>query len=115
MPLRLERQEHVSALRLAAAPLLALAFTLIVGAVMFVALGHDPIRAFTIYFVEPLLDPWTLQELVVKACPLLIIGVGLAFFYRVNRWHIGAEVQYVDDDILDSCLTQETQGTAAGH
>ncbi|PZQ83207.1 MAG: sugar ABC transporter permease [Ancylobacter novellus] len=114
MPLRLERQEHVSTLRLAAAPLLALVFTLIVGAGMFVALGHDPVRAFTIYFVEPLLDPWTLQELVVKASPLLIIGIGLAFCYRANRWNIGAEGQYVAGAVVGSWLALATHGTEAG-
>ncbi len=114
MPLRLERQENISTLRLAAAPLVALVVTLIVGAVMFVALGHDPVRAFTIYFIEPLGDPWTLQELVVKACPLLLIGIGLAFCYRANRWNIGAEGQYVAGAVLGSWLALATHGTEAG-
>lgn len=114
MPLKLERQENVSGLRHAAAPVVALLVTLVVGAVMFVVLGHDPIRAFTIYFVEPLLDPWTLQELVVKACPLLLIGVGLAFCYRANRWNIGAEGQYVAGAVLGSWLALATHGTDAG-
>ncbi|MDQ0510846.1 ABC transporter permease [Ancylobacter amanitiformis] len=114
MPLRLERQENVSGLRLALAPLLALVFTLIVGAVMFVALGHDPIRAFGIYFVGPLLDTYTLQELVVKAGPLLMIGTGLAFCYRANRWNIGAEGQYVAGAVVGSWLALVTHGTDAG-
>ncbi|MDF2621355.1 MAG: inner-rane translocator [Xanthobacteraceae bacterium] len=114
MPLKFERQENVSALRLAAAPLLALVFTLIVGAIMFVALGHDPIRAFSIYFIQPLGDVYTLQELVVKACPLLIIGVGLAFCYRANRWNIGAEGQYVAGAVLGSWLALATNGGEAG-
>ena len=114
MPLRLERQENVSPLRHALAPLVALVVTLAVGAVMFVALGHDPVRAFSIYFIEPLGDPYTLQELVVKASPLLMIGVGLAFCYRANRWNIGAEGQYVAGAVLGSWLALATQGTEAG-
>ena len=114
MRLRLERQENVPALGLIAAPLLALVFTLIVGAIMFVALGHDPIRAFTIYFIEPLTDPWTLQEMVVKACPLLLIGIGLSFCYRANRWNIGAEGQYVAGAVAGSWLALATHGTDAG-
>ncbi len=85
MPLRLERQENISPLRHALAPVVALLVTLVVGAFMFVVLGHDPVRAFAIYFIDPLGDPYTLQELVVKAAPLLLIGVGLAFCYRANR------------------------------
>ncbi|WP_029356025.1 ABC transporter permease [Bosea sp. 117] len=114
MPFRLERQETVSGLALLAAPLLALIFTLIVGAVMFVALGQDPIRAFSVYFIEPLSDPWTLQELVVKAGPLLLIGIGLSFCYRANRWNIGAEGQYVAGAVLGSWLALATHGTEAG-
>ena len=114
MPLRLERQENVPALGLIAAPLLALVFTLIVGAIMFVALGHNPIRAFTIYFIEPLTDPWTLQEMAVKSCPLLLIGIGLSFCYRANRWNIGAEGQYVAGAIAGSWLALATHGTDAG-
>lgn len=114
MPLKLERQENISALRHAMAPLVALLVTLLVGAVMFVVLGHDPVRAFTIYFIEPLGDAYTLQELVVKASPLLLIGVGLAFCYRANRWNIGAEGQYVAGAVLGSWLALATHGTEAG-
>jgi simple sugar transport system permease protein len=114
MPLRLERQENISPLRHALAPLVALLVTLVVGAFMFVVLGHDPVRAFAIYFIDPLGDPYTLQELVVKAAPLLLIGVGLAFCYRANRWNIGAEGQYVAGAVLGSWLALATHGTEAG-
>ncbi|GLK84403.1 ABC transporter permease [Ancylobacter defluvii] len=114
MPLKLERQENVPLAGLVAAPFVALAFTLIVGAAMFLAMGHDPIEAFRIYFIEPLGDAYTLQELVVKTCPLLLIGVGLAFCYRANRWNIGAEGQYVAGALLGSWLALATHGTGAG-
>lgn len=114
MPLRIERQEHVSALRLAAVPVIALAVTALVGTVMFAVLGHDPLRAFGIYFIEPLTDSWTVQELVVKAAPLMLIGTGLAFCYRANRWNIGAEGQYVAGAVLGTWLALGTHGTDAG-
>lgn len=114
MPLRLERQENISPLRHAMAPVVAALVTLVVGAVMFVLLGHDPVRAFTIYFIEPLGDAYTLQELVVKASPLLLIGIGLSFCYRANRWNIGAEGQYVAGAVLGSWLALATHGMEAG-
>ena len=114
MPLRLERQENVPLASLIAAPFVALAFTLVVGAAMFIAMGHNPVAAFNIYLVEPLGDAYTLQELVVKACPLLLIGVGLAFCYRANRWNIGAEGQYVAGALAGSWLALATHGTEAG-
>lgn len=114
MPLKLERQENVPLAGLVAAPFVALAFTLVVGAAMFLAMGHDPVEAFRIYFIDPLGDAYTLQELVVKACPLLLIGVGLAFCYRANRWNIGAEGQYCAGALLGSWLALATHGTGAG-
>ncbi|GAB4065454.1 ABC transporter permease [Ancylobacter sonchi] len=114
MPLKLERQENVPLAGLIAAPFVALAVTLVVGAVMFLAMGQDPVEAFRIYFIDPLGDPYTLQELVVKSCPLLLIGVGLAFCYRANRWNIGAEGQYVVGAVFGSWLALATHGTEAG-
>jgi simple sugar transport system permease protein len=114
MPLRLERQENVPTYGLVLAPLMALVFTLIVGAIMFVLIGQDPVRAFGIYFIEPLTDLWTIQELIVKACPLLLIGIGLSFCYRANRWNIGAEGQYVAGAVVGSWLALMTHGMDAG-
>jgi simple sugar transport system permease protein len=34
-----------------------------------------------VYFVEPLTDSFTLQELAVKATPLVMIAVGLSLCY----------------------------------
>ncbi len=114
MRFRLERQEAVSGVGVLVAPLIALAATLLVGAIMFVVLGLAPLPAFYIYFVEPLTDLWTIQELVVKACPLLLIAIGLSFCYRANRWNIGAEGQYVAGAVVGSWVAIVTQGTEAG-
>jgi hypothetical protein len=44
-----------------------------------------------VYFVEPLTDSFTLQEIAVKATPLVMIAVGLSLCYIANIWNIGAE------------------------
>ncbi|MEL6202537.1 MAG: ABC transporter permease, partial [Pseudomonadota bacterium] len=51
-------------------PLLALAMTLTIGALMFAALGKPPISALYIYFIEPLTEIWSIHELLIKAAPL---------------------------------------------
>lgn len=114
MPLKLERQETVPLAGQIAAPFVALAVTLVVGAVMFVTMGQNPLAAFRVYFIDPLTDIYTLKELVVKAGPLMLIGTGLAFCYRANRWNIGAEGQYVAGAVLGSALALATHGTEAG-
>ncbi|SNY93340.1 nucleoside ABC transporter membrane protein [Cohaesibacter sp. ES.047] len=94
MHLELEKRTASSKTMALMSPVLAIFLTVITGAVIFALLGFDPAEALFVYFVEPLLDPWSLQELVVKASPLVLIGVGLTICYRSNNWNIGAEGQF---------------------
>ena len=93
MILRLEKRSQRSTLMAFLSPVLAIGVTLVLGAIMFVALGFDPGEALYIYFIEPLTSAWSIEEVVVKAAPLIIIGVGLAVCYTANVWNIGAEGQ----------------------
>ncbi len=76
-------------------PLLALAITVLLGVLLFVALGKDPIAGLLVFFWEPVRSSYALGELMVKATPLLIIALGLAVCFRSNVWNIGAEGQFV--------------------
>ena len=59
--------------------------------ILFAALGENPAEALYVFFIEPLTASWSLQGLVVKATPLILIGVGLAVCYLSNTWNIGGE------------------------
>src|SRR5207253_2033190 len=83
-----------------ASPLLALALTVVIGIVLFVALGKDPLRGLQVFFWEPVKGPYAIGELMVKVTPLLVIALGLAVCFRSNVWNIGAEGQYVIGAIL---------------
>ena len=76
-------------------PILALLITVVIGVLMFAALGKDPVRGLQVFFWEPLRTPYALGELMVKATPLLVIALGLAVCFRSNVWNIGAEGQFV--------------------
>lgn len=76
-------------------PLLALAVTVVIGVLLFVALGKDPVSGLRVFFWDPIKSPYALGELTVKATPLLLIALGLAVCFRSNVWNIGAEGQYV--------------------
>jgi ABC-type uncharacterized transport system permease subunit len=91
----IERRAEPSLAMALLSPVLAVALTLCASAALFAALGKDPLAAMHAYFVAPLSDAWSLGELVVKATPLVMIGVGLSFCYLSNNWNIGAEGQYV--------------------
>jgi simple sugar transport system permease protein len=115
MPLVLEKRVERSAVAAVASPLIAIALTLATGAILFALLGKPPLEALKIYFLDPLLDPWALQEIVVKATPLVLIAIGLALCYLANVWNIGAEGQFLIGAICGGWLAVETHGTNAGY
>jgi|SRR5579871_449130 len=114
MRLVLERRAERSTLAAIASPLIAIALTLTTMALLFALLGKNPITALGVYFLDPLTDAYTLEEIVVKATPLVMIGVGLALCYIANIWNIGAEGQFTIGAVAGSWLAVHTQGTDAG-
>lgn len=104
MRIELERRPSPSRLFSAISPLLALVLTLACGAIMFAFLGKNPGHALYSFFIEPLLEVWSLHELAIKAAPLMLIAVGLSVCYRSNNWNIGAEGQFIMGGIAGSIL-----------
>ncbi|GAB3192899.1 ABC transporter permease [Hydrogenophaga aquatica] len=93
--LKLEVRPQPSKVWSYASPLLALVITVVIGVILFAALGKDPVRGLQVFFVEPLKSWYAVGELMVKATPLLLIALGLAVCFRSNVWNIGAEGQFV--------------------
>lgn len=91
---RLEPRGQVSRIWTTLSPVVAIVLTLISGVVIFSAMGKDPGLALYTYFVQPLTTAYGITELLVKATPLVLIGVGLAIGFRANVWNIGAEGQF---------------------
>jgi ABC-type uncharacterized transport system permease subunit len=76
-------------------PVIAIAATLIMGALIFTVLGYNAGESLYQFFISPLSRLDRISDLVVKACPLIIIALGLVFCYRANIWNIGAEGQFI--------------------
>jgi simple sugar transport system permease protein len=93
--LRLEARPQPSSAWGIASPILAVFITMLLGVLLFIALGKDPVRGLQVFFWDPIKTPYALSELMVKATPLLIIALGLAVCFRSNVWNIGAEGQFV--------------------
>src|SRR5690349_11334666 len=108
MRLVLERRAERSATIALVSPLIAIALTLATMSVLFALIGKNPIAALGVYFLDPLTDSYSLQELVVKATPLVMIAVGLSLCYLANVWNIGAEGQFLIGAIAGSWLAVET-------
>lgn len=91
--MRLERRAERSSTMALASPFIAIALTIVTASLIFALRGNNPLQALYVYFVEPLTAVWSVEQLLVKASPLILIGAGLAVAYRANVWNIGAEGQ----------------------
>ena len=111
MPFRLEARIEPSRLAALLSPLIAALATLLVGFVLFRALGKDPVLAFHAFFIEPVNDRYGVAELLLKASPLMLIATGLAVGYRANVWNIGAEGQLLLGAIAGGGLALAFQDT----
>jgi simple sugar transport system permease protein len=93
MRIRLEKRPERSKAMTVLSPVIAIGLTVIVGGIVFALRGFDPLQALYVYFIEPLTEAWSIEAVIVKATPLVLIGAGLAVSYRANVWNIGAEGQ----------------------
>ena len=93
MRIKLEARGQDSRLISYLSPVLAGVLTLVVGAMLFAALGQSPVETLYTFFVMPVSDIYGLSELGVKAAPILLCAIGLSICFRANVWNIGAEGQ----------------------
>jgi ABC-type uncharacterized transport system permease subunit len=111
---KLEARPQPSPFWTYAAPVLALLVTVIIGVLLFVALGKDPVKGLQVFFWEPVKTARGIGELMVKATPLLVIALGLGVCFRSNVWNIGAEGQYVIGAVFASGVALMADKTTGG-
>lgn len=95
MPLHFEARPERSSLMVWLSPLLALALTVLTAMIVFASYGLNPVQAAITFFLAPVADLYGFGELLIKAAPLILIGVGLSVGYRAGIWNIGAEGQLI--------------------
>jgi simple sugar transport system permease protein len=93
LPWRLEKRASPSAAMRIASPLIAAAAMLVTSFLIFALLGKEPLKALDVFFIEPLNSLYGWGELLLKATPLALCGLGLAPGFSANVWNIGAEGQ----------------------
>lgn len=93
MHLRIEKRLTTPRWLAVLAPAVSLLLALLVVALLFQAIGVDPLVAYERIFKGAFGSPYGLSETVVKAIPLMLCGVGLALAFRAGIYNIGAEGQ----------------------
>lgn len=104
MRIELQRRQNPSKLLAFLSPVIALALTMIAGALIFLFVDVSPTAGLYSFFVAPLTETWSLHELAIKAAPIILIAVGLSVCFRSSNWNIGAEGQFIAGAICGSAL-----------
>ncbi|HEX7973656.1 MAG TPA: ABC transporter permease [Anaerolineales bacterium] len=76
-------------------PVLAALVAFIVGAVMLLILGVNPIQAYSALITGAFGSTNSLADTVVKATPLLFVGAGICIAFRGGVINIGGEGQFI--------------------
>ena len=76
-------------------PLLATIAALAVGAVMLILLGANPVEAYPALFQGAFGSTNALADTIVKATPLLLVGLGICIAFRGGVINIGGEGQLI--------------------
>src|SRR5512136_1656086 len=76
-------------------PLLAVLFALVVGAVILLLLGVNPIEAYAAMITGAFGTTQGITQSIAKATPLLLVGLGICIAFRASVINIGAEGQII--------------------
>ncbi len=75
-------------------PFAAIPIALMIGGVFLLLAGYDPVKAYTAMWDGAFKDRTAFTEVLIKATPLIFIGIGLAIAFKCSIWNIGAEGQF---------------------
>lgn len=91
--MRLEKRERTSALAYVAAPVGAVAFTLLVSALLVLWAGAPVGRTYALLAQGAFGSVFALTETLTRATPLILTGLSAAVAFRARLFNIGAEGQ----------------------
>ncbi|MCL2323868.1 MAG: ABC transporter permease [Oscillospiraceae bacterium] len=76
-------------------PLLSILIALLIGAILIVIQGKDPIYAYLQLFSGAFSNKGRFGETIIKTIPLIFTGLAVTFAYRCSVFNIGAEGQFM--------------------
>jgi general nucleoside transport system permease protein len=94
-------------------PLIAGALGLVIGAAMLLALGANPLEAYAAMLQGAFGNPNAVADTLVKASPLLFVGIGICIAYRCGVLNIGGEGQIVMGALFTTAVALTFQSAPA--
>ena len=80
-------------LRWAAILLLSVVAAMLVGSLLILAVGADPLQAYYYMLVRPLTSITSIGEVAMYFTPLLLVGLGVSFTFHAKLSNLGGEGQ----------------------
>lgn len=87
-----------------AAPIIGIIGALVAGAILLLLANANPMEAYSVLFRGAFGGTRQLQETILKAVPLALVGLGLSVALRANIWNIGGEGQFFMGALVGSVL-----------
>lgn len=88
----LEQERFARGVRIAT-PFVSVAIAIIIGSIVILAAGQDPVAAFSAMFMGAFGGPRQIGETLLRATPLIFTGLAVAYGFRSGLFNIGAEGQ----------------------
>lgn len=85
-------------------PSIGALLALAIGGCLILLTGKNPLQAYQVMVLGAFGGSRQMTETILKATPLLIIGLGLTVSFRSRVWNIGAEGQYYWGALLGSIV-----------
>lgn len=76
-------------------PFLAIFTALVIGAILILLAGRNPVPAYEQLFESTLLDPKGLLKSLLNTTPLILVGLAVGFAFKAGLFNIGAQGQLV--------------------
>lgn len=96
-------------------PLLAVLMALAIGAIILLVLSVNPLVAYEALVTGAFANKNGLADTLVKATPLLLVGIGIVIAFRAKVINIGAEGQLIVGALLTTYLAVELGETWPGY
>jgi ABC-type uncharacterized transport system permease subunit len=104
MRLRIVKREPLPGWARIVIPIAAVVATLILSAIPILIAGGELFKSYFYLFYGALGTRFNLLETFVKASPLLLTGLSVAFAFRAKFWNIGAEGQLLAGALMATAL-----------
>ena len=89
-------------------PVVAILLAFVVGAIVILCLGKNPVEGYALLFSGALGNPGRVAQSLMSACPLIFTSLAVAFAYKCGVYNLGGEGQFIMGATVTMMVLQVT-------